>query len=67
MIGGVYMLTGIIMASGFSKRMGENKLLLSYKEKRIFEFVIDTFLEAKDQDIIDDLIVVTNNIPRLLL
>ena len=31
----------IIMASGLSKRMGKNKLLLQFKEKEIFKYVLD--------------------------
>lgn len=35
------MVSAIIMASGESKRMGENKLLLEYKGKKIIEYVLD--------------------------
>lgn len=38
------MITGIIMASGYSRRMGENKLLLEIDGKKLIEYVI---IEAK--------------------
>ncbi|NLY35852.1 MAG: nucleotidyltransferase family protein [Tissierellia bacterium] len=34
------MITGIILASGFSKRMGEDKLLMNVKGKQMVEWVI---------------------------
>lgn len=36
----------VIMASGFSKRMGENKLLLEYKGKTFIENIIGEILEC---------------------
>ena len=35
----------VIMASGFSRRMGENKLLLKYKGKTFIENTADKALE----------------------
>ncbi|MGP1411084.1 MAG: NTP transferase domain-containing protein [Peptoanaerobacter stomatis] len=37
----MFNITCIIMASGLSKRMGKNKLLLQFKEKEIFKYVLD--------------------------
>lgn len=51
------MITGIIMASGFSTRMGENKLLLPYKKKPIFLHVLDTALESS----LNEVLVVTSH------
>ena len=36
----------VIMASGFSRRMGENKLLLKYKGKTFIENTVDKVLEC---------------------
>ena len=56
------MLNAIIMASGFSNRMGTNKLLLPYKGKAMIEHILDkvkacdfysTILVAQDHEIID--------------
>ncbi|MFD3158332.1 molybdenum cofactor cytidylyltransferase [Haloimpatiens sp. FM7330] len=41
------MLNAIIMASGYGKRMGENKLLLSYKGKSLIEWIIEKVLESE--------------------
>lgn len=38
------MISGIIMASGYSRRMNQNKLLLKYKGKTLIETILDTFL-----------------------
>lgn len=55
------MVNAIIMASGFSNRMGTNKLLLSYKGKCLIEHILDkvmccsfnqTILVAKDEQIL---------------
>lgn len=54
-------MNGIILASGFSRRMGENKLLMKFKEETIIEKVIDivksssldeVMLIARDEKII---------------
>ncbi len=42
------MLTAIIMASGFSRRMGENKLLMNFMGKALIEHVIEA---AKNSDL----------------
>ena len=34
-------ITAIVMCSGLSKRMGLNKLLMDFKGKRMFEYIID--------------------------
>lgn len=56
------MVSGIIMASGFGKRMGKNKLLLDYRGKTIIEHVIlaskasvlhEIILVARDSGIIN--------------
>ncbi|BEP30420.1 nucleotidyltransferase family protein [Helicovermis profundi] len=46
------MVTGIIMASGLSKRMGENKLLIKINNKRIIDFVLENALKSKLDEII---------------
>lgn len=56
------MINAIIMASGYSRRMGDNKLLLDYEGKTLIENVIDKVslccfndivLVAKDKRVID--------------
>ncbi|MBU3105396.1 molybdenum cofactor cytidylyltransferase [Clostridium gasigenes] len=51
------MVSAIIMASGQSKRMGKNKLLLSYKGKTIIENVLDKVTSCDFKSIL----VVYNN------
>lgn len=46
------MLNAIIMASGFSSRMGRNKLLLTYKGKRLIEHTLDKILDSGFQNIV---------------
>ena len=46
------MLNAIIMASGFSNRMGSNKLLLTYKNKTLIEHILDKVIDCGFQDII---------------
>lgn len=46
------MITAIIMASGLSKRMGENKLLLKYKDKTIIEYVFDEISKVEFKEVI---------------
>ena len=36
------MISAIIMASGFSRRMGKNKLLMKYNDKFLIEYTLDT-------------------------
>jgi molybdenum cofactor cytidylyltransferase len=48
------MVTGIIMASGFSKRMGEDKLLLEVEGIKVIERVI----KACKESLLDDIILV---------
>lgn len=43
----MYNLCCIIMASGFSKRMGVNKLLLEFRGRRLFEYVVSTVSKLK--------------------
>ncbi len=35
------MISAIVMASGFSKRMGQNKLLMKYNNKFLIEYTLD--------------------------
>ena len=49
------MISGIILASGNSKRMGQNKLLMKYKEKYIIEYILDEVIKSD----IDEIILVT--------
>lgn len=46
------MVTAIILASGYSKRMGENKLLLSYNNKLIIEYVLEAVIASPFSDIL---------------
>lgn len=46
------MITGIIMASGFSKRMNRNKLILKFKGISIIEMVIKAIKESDVDNII---------------
>lgn len=55
-------ITAIIMASGYSKRMGKDKLFLSYKNKTFIEHIIDkvkncnfysSIIVAKDDKVIN--------------
>ncbi|WP_152804250.1 molybdenum cofactor cytidylyltransferase [Alkalibaculum sporogenes] len=46
------MISAIIMASGFSKRMKKNKLFLEYKGKTLIQRTIDTVLECDFSQII---------------
>lgn len=46
------MVNAVIMASGYSTRMGENKLLLPFKGKPIIEHVIDAIKECNFNEII---------------
>lgn len=56
------MISAIIMASGFGKRMGKNKLLLQYKNKAMVEHIIEkvmacdfcsNVLVAKDEEVLN--------------
>lgn len=46
------MVTGIILASGFSNRMGRDKLLIEINGKRIIEWVIEALKASNLDDII---------------
>lgn len=46
------MITGIILASGFSNRMGQDKLLIEIDGKKIIERVIEALLASDLDDII---------------
>jgi molybdenum cofactor cytidylyltransferase len=46
------MISAIVMASGFSTRMGENKLLMKYKNKTIIENTLDTLKEINFKEVI---------------
>lgn len=46
------MINAIVMASGYSKRMGVNKLLLTYKGKTLIESILDKIKECGFYDII---------------
>lgn len=48
-------ISGIVMASGSSRRMGENKLLLKLGDKKVYQYLLDT-LESAD---LDEIIVVS--------
>ena len=44
------MISAIIMASGFSSRMGENKLLMKYNDKFLIEYTLDTISKCNFKD-----------------
>lgn len=46
------MITAIILASGYSRRMGQNKLLLKYRGKSLIKHTIDTVLQGGFSEII---------------
>ncbi|MGL4911233.1 MAG: molybdenum cofactor cytidylyltransferase [Romboutsia sp.] len=46
------MITAIIMASGLSTRMGENKLLLSYQDKPIIQHVFENIKKCNFYEVI---------------
>lgn len=45
------MVSAVILASGYGKRMGRNKLLMPFKEKPLVEHVIDEVLKCSFDDI----------------
>lgn len=45
-------ISAIIMASGLSKRMGENKLLLDFKGKKLYKWTFDMVEKVKFDDVI---------------
>lgn len=49
---GDWVLNAIIMASGFSNRMGTNKLLLKYKGKTLIENIMDKVIDCGFYDIV---------------
>ena len=51
-VGDQIMITAIILASGYSKRMGQNKLLLKFKGKSLIENTIDTVLQCGFSEVI---------------
>lgn len=53
-------INAILMASGLSKRMGENKLFLKFKEKEIYKHTLDLLKELKDGGLLDKVVVATS-------
>jgi molybdenum cofactor cytidylyltransferase len=51
------MLSAIVLAAGMSTRMGQNKLLLDFKDKPLIAHAVDTLLASE----IDEVIVVLGN------
>lgn len=51
------MITGIILASGFSKRMGEDKLLIDLNGKKLIEYTIKACVNSN----LDEIIIVYRN------
>lgn len=45
-------ISAIIMASGLSRRMGENKLLLDFKGDKLYEWTFDLVEEIDFDDVI---------------
>lgn len=52
------MIGAVIMASGFSKRFGTNKLLARYKDKTLIEIIVDTVTSSN----VSQTIIVYNDI-----
>lgn len=50
-------INAILMASGLSKRMGENKLFLDFKGKKIYETTLDLLKDLQDSGAISRVIV----------
>jgi molybdenum cofactor cytidylyltransferase len=46
------MISAIILASGYSRRMGQNKLLLKYRGKSLIEHTIETILQCGFSEVI---------------
>jgi molybdenum cofactor cytidylyltransferase len=46
------MITSILLASGYSRRMGQNKLLLKYRGKSLIEHTIETILQCGFSEVI---------------
>lgn len=46
----INLISAIIMASGFSSRMGENKLLMKYNDKFLIEYTLDTISKCNFKD-----------------
>lgn len=46
------MITAIVMASGFSKRMGKNKLVMDFKGKPLIENVFDEINKVSFKDVV---------------
>ena len=44
------LISAIIMASGFSRRMGENKLLMKYNNKFLIEYTLDVISKCNFKD-----------------
>jgi molybdenum cofactor cytidylyltransferase len=51
------MLSAIVLAAGMSTRMGQNKLLLDFKDKPLIAHAVDTLLASE----IDEVVVVLGN------
>ena len=51
-VGDVVMISAIILASGYSRRMGMNKLLLKYRGKSLIEHTVDIILQCKFSNVI---------------
>jgi molybdenum cofactor cytidylyltransferase len=56
------MMGAVILAAGESRRMGEPKLLLEFKGKRVIEWVIGSF-----RSVADEIVVVLGHEPRRLI
>lgn len=46
------MVAAVILASGYSRRMGENKLLLKYNNKYLIEYVLDAVISCSFHEIL---------------
>jgi len=51
-VGDIIMISAIILAAGYSRRMGKNKLLLKYRGKTLIQNTIDTILKFGFSEVI---------------
>ncbi len=58
-------INAILMASGLSERMGENKLFLDFRGKKIFETTLDLLKDLKDSGVINR-VIVASSYPEIL-
>ena len=62
----INLISAIIMASGFSRRMGKNKLLMKYNDKFLIEYTLDTIskFDFKEKIIVTQYEKIKETIPN---